>query len=102
MWRPSTDIIQIDEIRELMRQSGVEGCGGATRGVDALLRAATNKRTDIMTILMDAGVVVYSVGEGFEVSVKTLLQQHKGETAHGDYAYLCGYARPFWCNALGV
>lgn len=60
-----------------------------------LLRAATQTRTDIMTILMDAGVVdtgralLYSVGEGLKVSVKTLLEQHKGEeTTHGDYAYV--------------
>lgn len=80
-------------VRELIQQFGIEGCGGASRGVDALSRAAQEQYMDIMAMLVEAGVVDTStalfiaVRHGGESSVKFLLQQqqHKGETAKAAY-----------------
>lgn len=72
-------------VRELIQQCGVEGCGGATRGIDALVRAAANQRVDIIAILTDADTrraLTFSISEGLEASVKILLQ-HKGQPSEG-------------------
>lgn len=44
-------------VRELIEHFGIAGCGGASRGVDALSRAAQEQYMDIMAMLVEAGVV---------------------------------------------
>ncbi len=78
-------------VHELVRQLGVEGCGGTSGGVDALCLAAEKQHVDIMAFLVRAGVV--DTGEALRIaaaagqveSMKSLLQQHqnKRETVHG-------------------
>ncbi|CAN0359869.1 unnamed protein product, partial [Ectocarpus sp. 12 AP-2014] len=46
-----------DAVRELIRHVGIEGCGGPSRGVNALVTAARDKHVDNMVLLTDAGVV---------------------------------------------
>lgn len=68
-------------VRELLRQVGIEGCGGASAGVDALELAVQGEQMDVMVMLVEAGVV--DTGEaletvaklGREAMVKYLLQQ---------------------------
>lgn len=68
-------------VRGMMQEVGIEGCGGASGGVNALLRAVSNQHVDIMAVLHDAGVVdnggslVVAAGYGHEACVKFLLQQ---------------------------
>ena len=75
-------------VRELVQQFGIEGCGGASRGVDALAVAAMNQHMDTMAVLTDAGVVdsglalINAIGHGSELPVKFLLQQRKGDEAN--------------------
>lgn len=77
-------------VKEMIRQVGIEGCGGASGGVDALTNAANEKHVDILAILTDAGVVdtgealVQAAGFGIEESVKMLLQQQGGKYTGGD------------------
>lgn len=84
---------------ELIQQLGIEGCGGASGGVDALHRASLYQRVDVMTVLMDAGVVdtgialVAAAGSGGETSVKFLLKRQEGKTTDG-----VGYVN----NTLGL
>ncbi len=47
----------LEVVRELMHQFGIEGCCGASGGVQALVLAAMNQHVDIMAALMEAGVV---------------------------------------------
>lgn len=74
---------------ELIRQHGIDGCGGPSRGVDALCLAVQFQPDhDVLTKLMDAGVV--DTGEallraadcGHEASMKLLLQRATGGRAH--------------------
>lgn len=80
-------------VRELIQQFGIKGCGGDSRGVDALSRAAQEQYMDIMAMLVEAGVVdngtalFIAVRHGGEASVKFLLQQRQqqGETVKSAY-----------------
>ena len=89
-------------VRELVHQVGIEGCGGASGGVEALKFAAMNDYADTMTTLTEAGVVDtgtilgHAVAVGREASVKFLLQQKEEETSDGKAAYAnfresCGF-----------
>ncbi len=74
-------------VRELVQQVGIEGCGGASEGVDALEQAARKQHLDIMAMLANVGVVdtgralVMAAASSRELSVKSLLQQRKGDGA---------------------
>ena len=74
-------------VRELVQQGGIEGCGGASGGIDALRLAAMNQHVDIMITLTEAGVVdigtalATAAGYHSELSMKFLLQQRKGDEA---------------------
>lgn len=69
-------------VQELIHQLGIEGCGGASGGVDGLGLAARHGHVNIISMLTDAGGVVHT-GEalnaaarpGCEASVKFLLRQ---------------------------
>lgn len=81
--------------RELVQQLGMEGCGGASGGVNALRLAARGQYVDIMTVLTDAGVIDTGVALvdaaecGRLAAIKFLLQQQqkrKADTREGAYA----------------
>ena len=80
-------------VRELVQQVGIEGCGGASGGVQALRIAAISQDLDIVAVLTDAGVVdtgevlVAAAGYGCEASVKFLLRQKEGASS-GRAAYV--------------
>eukprot|EP00752_Nemacystus_decipiens_P005516 g4991.t1 len=73
----------IEVVRELMKERGIRGCGGASGGVSALHMAAKEQHLEIMTLLADAGVVdtgvalIGAAGYGREESIKLLLQQQQ-------------------------
>ena len=77
---------------DLVRQVGIEGCGGASRGADAPCHASVNWHVDVMTALTEAGVVdsgralVHAVAGGCEAAVKFLLQ--KEGTSSGKSVYV--------------
>lgn len=68
-------------VRELLQKVGIEGCGGASGGYDALWSAAQGQHVDVMRLLTDAGVadtgkvLNIAAGAGLEASVKFLVQQ---------------------------
>lgn len=68
-----------DAVRELIRHVDIEGCGGPSRGVDALTPAARDKHLDIVVMLTDAGVVdtggalIAAADYGGVLSVKHLM-----------------------------
>ncbi|CAN0173390.1 unnamed protein product [Ectocarpus sp. 6 AP-2014] len=70
-------------VRKLIQQLGIQGCGGASAGADALRRAVRTQQYDIVVILADAGVVdtgrvlIDATKFGSEASVKILLQQQR-------------------------
>ncbi|CAM9872799.1 unnamed protein product [Ectocarpus fasciculatus] len=70
-------------VRELMQQLGIQGCGGASAGEDALRWAVRTQKYDIVVMLTDAGVVdtgrvlIDATYLGNEASVKILLQQQR-------------------------
>ncbi len=71
-------------VRQLVQLLGVEGCGGASGGVEALSLAAAEQHGDIITILADAGVaddaggaLLAAAKAGAERAVKSLVQQKK-------------------------
>ncbi|CAM9292407.1 unnamed protein product, partial [Ectocarpus sp. 4 AP-2014] len=82
-----------DAVRELFRHVDIDGCGGPSRGVNALVTAARDKHVDIMVLLTDAGVVdtggalIAAADYGSVVSVKHLLQRQK-QTAAKKKAYV--------------
>ena len=85
-------------VHEMVQQVGIEGCGGASGGVDALEQAATNQHLDTMAVLTDAGVVddgvclAGAVAHGRELSVQFLLRQRKGdEAAYANYKDIVGF-----------
>ena len=87
----------VEIVRWMIQEVGVEGCGGASGGEEALILAAMCQRVNIMAVLMDAGVVdnnsislVTAARYGCEASVKFLLQQ-KGWNTCGivDYMNVC-------------
>lgn len=73
-------------VRELVRQVGIDGCGGPSAGSNALLLVADRAHMDVMVIQVDAGVVetgqiLFSASEnGHERLVKLLLEKQKGKT----------------------
>lgn len=79
----------LEAVRELIRQLGLEGCWGPTKGVRALSLAANEGHLEILATLRDAGVVdrdaaalMTAVGNGRMASAKLLLKQDWG-TAKG-------------------
>lgn len=98
-------------VRELLQQVGIEGCGGASAGVDALELAVQSEDTqDAMTVLIEAGVVDTGAALrtaascGREASVKFLLQQQQkrnwigsGEVSYVDVADEHGRT-PLFCG----
>lgn len=81
-------------VRELIRQVGIEGCGGACGGVNALQLAAGIEAVDVMVLLTDAGVVdteralSVAASEGREASVKFLLRHQPRGTPTDICAYV--------------
>ena len=81
-------------VRELIHQLDIEGCGGATGGVEALKLAARNQHIGIMAMLMDAGVVDTSAAlhtaakYGCTEAVKFLLQQREDKSEVGVAPYV--------------
>ena len=77
-------------VLELLQQLGIEGCGGESRGVDALSAAARSRYVNIMAILVGAGVVdtgaalCMAAKWGGEVSVKFLLRQQEARPIGGE------------------
>ncbi len=77
----------LEVVRELVQQVGIEGCGGASEGIDALCLASRDQHLEIMALLTDAGVVddgvalTTAAANGVELSMKFLLQQRKGDEA---------------------
>lgn len=93
-------------VRELIQQVGIEGCCGATAGLNALEAAAKGQHLDIMAELMDAGVgdsgaaLAGASKEGKERAAQLLLQRPSDQTAGGSsYADSkhddCGYTPLF-------
>lgn len=84
----------LEVVRELIRQVGIEGCGGDSGGLSALENAAENGHVDIMAMLADAGVVdtgkvlVNAARQSWEAEVKFLLQRRQLEGSPTD---LVGY-----------
>ena len=80
-------------VRELVRQVGIEGCGGESGGMSALQMAAMTQDLAIMTVLMDAGVVdngkalTSAIRVGKERSVKFLLHPLEGKSIGDQAAY---------------
>lgn len=68
-------------VRELIQEHGIEGCGGASGGVRALLSDAENRQLEMMGVpatarVVDTGTVLLgAVRLGRESSVKFVLQQ---------------------------
>lgn len=104
---PETEAIALDVaaqnghlgvVRELLQEYGIQGCGGASGGVDALAVAAVDDHVAVMEMLTNAGVVdkgvaLLTAAENCrEAAVKFLLQHMKQTTRRARAAYL---------NALG-
>eukprot|EP00752_Nemacystus_decipiens_P016565 g14805.t1 len=91
----------LEVVRALVQEVGIEGCGGASGGVDALGLAAEKDHLDVMVVLTDAGVVdtgdalVQAAGWGSEVMVKYLLRQQQQmqqqETGRGERTGMDAY-----------
>lgn len=78
-----------DAVRELIRQVGIEGCGGDSGGEAAFHVAAESGHIEIMAMLLDAGVEASSglfsaAVSGQEGPVKFLLQRQTKEEAPAD------------------
>lgn len=85
----------VDVVYELVRQFGIEGCGGVSGGVDALRRASLGAHLDVMDMLTDAGVVdtgkalVTAATHGIERSLAFLLKKwQEDEQSHGGVGYV--------------
>ena len=82
-------------VRWMIQEVGIEGCGGASGGVDALCLAAMGGQVDTMAMLTDAGVVdtgkslINAAGHGNEASVKFLLQQDRNNGDAVAYVNTC-------------
>ena len=83
----------LEAVRWIMQEVGIDGCGGASGGVDAMWRAASFDHVDVLAVLADAGVVdtgtslFSAVVCSYEASVKFLLQQQELSTG-GAAAYV--------------
>ncbi|CAM9235130.1 unnamed protein product [Ectocarpus sp. 12 AP-2014] len=82
-------------VHELIRQVGIDGCGGSSGGEHALRQAALSRHLDIMAILTNAGVVDTSglalrmtAGFGGEASVQFLLEQARARKTMDLPAYV--------------
>ena len=82
-------------LRELLKQAGIRGCGGATGGYNAFRLASLNQRVDIMAMLTDAGVVdsgealLSAVEHGHVAAARFLVKQFGGKAARrGEKTYL--------------
>lgn len=81
-------------VHELIGQLGIERCGGASGGVEALETAVVDQHLDIMAMLTDAGVVDTgaalrrAAGFGREACVKFLLQYHNQDNAARKRAFV--------------
>lgn len=77
-------------VRALVQEVGIEGCGGESGGVVALVAAAEEGHVDILAILTGAGVidtgkaVAAAAGCSCEASVKFLLEQRQRQRATSD------------------
>lgn len=84
-----------DVVREVIDRLGIEGCGGASAGVDALRQAAGYQHLGILSMLTDAGVldtgeaVIQAAVYGREASLRFLLRRHWRQTP-GERAYING------------
>lgn len=82
-------------VREVIDRLGIEGCGGASAGVDALRQAAGYQHLGILSMLTDAGVldtgdaVIEAAVHGREASLRYLLRRHWRQTP-GELAYING------------
>jgi len=80
-------------VSELMKKVGIEGCGGASGGADALRLAAEKPHIEAMAVLVRAGVadtrgaLLASARSGREAAVKLLLQR-QGRNAAAEAAYV--------------
>ena len=76
---------------ELIQLFGIEGCGGATGGLNALLMAAESQQLEMMVLLTRAGVVdtglalLGAAAGGRESSVKYLLLEWKANGQGAGY-----------------
>ena len=76
----------LDAVREMIQEVGVDGCGGASGGVDALQLAAKGQHIDVMAILTGAGVIdtgrvlSFATMIGRKPAVMFLLHQQKKRT----------------------
>ncbi|CAM9485924.1 unnamed protein product [Ectocarpus fasciculatus] len=81
-------------VHELIRQVGIDGCGGSSGGVRALQQATQYKHLDIMVILTKAGVVdtglalVVAAVHGGEAPLKFLLDQARARKTTDWPAYV--------------
>lgn len=77
---------RLEAVRELIQQLGLEGCAGASGGMDALRLAAQNDHVDIMAVLAEAGVedngsaLFGAIAYGREAPVEFLLQLKERST----------------------
>lgn len=77
---------RLEAVRELVQQLGIKRCGGERGGVQALELAAEHNRVDIMSVLIDGGVVdtgmalVIAAEFCREACVKFLLENHKRQS----------------------
>ena len=85
----------LEVVRELVRQLGIEGCGGDSGGVDALGHAARRAHLEIMAFLTSTGVVdtrsialFAATACGRFESAKFLLRHHSGKVPGGIDAYV--------------
>lgn len=91
---------------ELIQQRGIDGCGGPSRGVNALSLAAQFQSIHILAKLLDAGVVdtgdalLFATELGREAPMKILLQRAPGGRAYatkaGDAMGVTPCARCCW------
>ena len=86
-------------VRALVQEVGIEGCGGESGGVVALVAAAEEGHIDILAMLTGAGVidtgkaVAAAAGCSCEASVKFLLKQRQrqGATLNGEVDHVKSY-----------
>ncbi len=81
-------------VGELIQRVGIEGCGGACGGGEALRCAAEEAHVGVMAMLTDAGVTdtrgaLATAAEcGAEAAIRFLLQQQERKSADGVAAYV--------------
>lgn len=99
-------------VRELILQRGIEGCGGASGGVEALGVAAVGPHMEIMAMLTNAGVVdtgaalARAAAQGREAPVAFLLEYQSQKASGGRVRYVNAGRireprRPLFCSIEG-